>query len=351
VSELELLAAIGRDPNSVEPYSVYADWLAGMGDPRGELIALQLQAQRAPEDPRLRGAEERLFREHGEVLLGPCASLVKTRVLSIEWRYGFIKSVRFQGNDPGRHGRQKRVEYLASLLASPVARFIERIEIGDWWVAQDRVFDADLMALGAASKTLRSICIRPSGARDVAGRLFALERCFESHPQLVEIELGGESVSLPRQIHLPKLESLLLLEHRPSYETFASIFGNEWPALTRLLVSTSGAPYVADIRPLLVGARFPKLETLTFQSAVRATWPAVEAIARSPLVSRLKRLELLRCHLDDFGAQEISRRRDAFAHLDVLNLDGNDLTDEGVDAVRMLDCPVIVGSQRGLHYD
>jgi uncharacterized protein (TIGR02996 family) len=351
VNESEFLEAIRRDPEAVEPYSVYADWLADRGDPRGELIALQVEARRSPDDPRWRAAEERLFREHGEALLGPNAALVKARVLSLEWRLGFVKSARFTGGEPGRLGGQKRVEYLEALLVNPLSWFLERIEIGDWWVAQDRVFDAELIALRRAPKTLRTLIVRPWGARDVAGRLFALEACFAAHPQLVELELGGESVSLPRKIELPALESLLLQEHRPSYETFAAITANEWPSLARLSILSSGAPYAAELGGLFDGGRTPELALLTLHGAIRATWPVVEAIARSRLLRRLERLELTRCHLDDFGAQEISRRRDAFAHLDLLNLDGNDLTDEGVEAVRMLECPVIVGSQRGVHYD
>lgn len=33
--------------------SVLADWLVGRGDPRGELMQLQLQLELAPEEPRL----------------------------------------------------------------------------------------------------------------------------------------------------------------------------------------------------------------------------------------------------------------------------------------------------------
>src|SRR5688572_17110671 len=37
---LELEAVIAADPDAVEPYLVYADWLQARGDPRGELIVV-----------------------------------------------------------------------------------------------------------------------------------------------------------------------------------------------------------------------------------------------------------------------------------------------------------------------
>ena len=45
VVESRLLAAVLADPGSDAPRQVYADWLQERGDPRGELIELQLAPQ------------------------------------------------------------------------------------------------------------------------------------------------------------------------------------------------------------------------------------------------------------------------------------------------------------------
>jgi uncharacterized protein (TIGR02996 family) len=37
-----LLSAIAADPDAIENWLVYADWLTDRGDPRGELIVLEL---------------------------------------------------------------------------------------------------------------------------------------------------------------------------------------------------------------------------------------------------------------------------------------------------------------------
>jgi uncharacterized protein (TIGR02996 family) len=42
VSEDDHIAAVGRDPDLDAPRLAYADWLRTRGDPRGELIALQI---------------------------------------------------------------------------------------------------------------------------------------------------------------------------------------------------------------------------------------------------------------------------------------------------------------------
>lgn len=65
----ELLAAVYETPEADEPRQVYADWLQERGDPRGELIALQLARAASGEAPSLR--ERKLLGTHGKAWLGP----------------------------------------------------------------------------------------------------------------------------------------------------------------------------------------------------------------------------------------------------------------------------------------
>lgn len=359
MNEADLLEAIAREPGSVERYLVYADWLAQRGDPRGELIAVQAELSRAPGDRRLVMAEQDLLHEHRERLLGPCAVLAAHGVLAIDWRWGFIIRARFEGDyDPERHGtifgRLRRDELLEALLAQPAARMIERIEIGDWWVERDRMFDVESTVLARAPKTLRSLTIAPRGERGIGGRLLELEGLLSAQPQLAELELAGESVLLRPQFDPPRLERLVILEHRPSEETVASIVGKEWPSLASLAFVSSGHPYFiiqSEIGLVFSPERFPTLESLSLRGALHASWPVVAELAAAPILGQLRRLDLSRCHLDDFGAHALVRRAGAFAKLEQLNLDGNELTDDGVEAVRQLGCEVIIGSQRGIHYE
>ena len=68
--EAAYLAAIYADPDDVALRAVYADWLLERGDPRGELITLQLAraAGRTSEDAEVR--ERKLLEQHGRAWTG-----------------------------------------------------------------------------------------------------------------------------------------------------------------------------------------------------------------------------------------------------------------------------------------
>jgi uncharacterized protein (TIGR02996 family) len=69
-----LLAAIYAEPDDDAPRQVYADFLMKQGDPRGELIALQLARARGA-DPSDREVE--LLEAHGKKWLGPLATVLR----------------------------------------------------------------------------------------------------------------------------------------------------------------------------------------------------------------------------------------------------------------------------------
>ncbi|HTL33788.1 MAG TPA: TIGR02996 domain-containing protein [Kofleriaceae bacterium] len=83
--EAELLAAVYESPDDDAPRAVYADWLLERGEPRGELIALQLKRERSREDDR---RIHELESAHLATWLGPLAT-----VPGIELRRGFIGAV------------------------------------------------------------------------------------------------------------------------------------------------------------------------------------------------------------------------------------------------------------------
>lgn len=68
--------AIAEDPQAIEPYLVYADWLKQQGDPRGDLIGIQIaleQAQDEISEALYRRREETLLQMHSAALFGPAA--------------------------------------------------------------------------------------------------------------------------------------------------------------------------------------------------------------------------------------------------------------------------------------
>jgi uncharacterized protein (TIGR02996 family) len=88
-----LLHAIAESPEDDAPRLVYADWLEERGDPRHELIRVQLELARLDEgDDRrweLLARERRLLRAHGKHWAGPLRRFVKRYY----FRRGFVEGV------------------------------------------------------------------------------------------------------------------------------------------------------------------------------------------------------------------------------------------------------------------
>jgi len=73
--EAALLAAVRAAPADDGPRAIYSDWLQERGDPRGELIALQLATATAPRGDRTpeRERADALLAQHREHWIGPIA--------------------------------------------------------------------------------------------------------------------------------------------------------------------------------------------------------------------------------------------------------------------------------------
>jgi len=125
VTNPELEAAIEQDPDDEGAYLVYADWLQGQGDPRGELIVLHAAAQRDPADKKLAQAAERHLKKHADVLIGELGS---TRRVTLGWHLGFVRDARFAIGADGKPGTGD-LDALRALLAHPAGRFVQTIAI------------------------------------------------------------------------------------------------------------------------------------------------------------------------------------------------------------------------------
>jgi uncharacterized protein (TIGR02996 family) len=112
----ELLAAVYAALDSDEPRLIYADWLQERGDARGELIALQCQAQITPAQSR---RLKQLLDENGRAWLGPLEPVIaKTGVV---FRRGFLA---------GAHVMWKSEKNVAALGTHPSWCTVEAIELG-----------------------------------------------------------------------------------------------------------------------------------------------------------------------------------------------------------------------------
>lgn len=90
-----LEARIAEDLDALEPYLVYADWLQERGDPRGELITIQvlMETADATSMATLRQREIDLLRDHLAYLRGPLSPTAITY-----HRRGFVRQIDVIGN-------------------------------------------------------------------------------------------------------------------------------------------------------------------------------------------------------------------------------------------------------------
>ncbi len=121
---LELEDAIRAAPDDREAYLVAADWLQDRGVLQGEI---------AGEDDR----------ERAIALLPP--AMRGESPFTIEWRWGFVRGILLAGNEP---------RLLGELLASPIARFVQKLVVQD---ASSRVVEA-IFAAAENPRVLR--CLR-----------------------------------------------------------------------------------------------------------------------------------------------------------------------------------------------
>jgi uncharacterized protein (TIGR02996 family) len=183
-----LLEAIYADPDADAPRLVYADWLASLGNPRGEFIGLQLARQHgAPASDR----EQALLARHGDEWAGPLHAV--TSPLGRVFERGFLAAVSIE----------------ARLDA-------ERIAAPEW--ATLRSLDGhvpELLALRGRLDRLRTLYgfldLRRFVELRAAGRLEAVERyeCSLADPNLrFDTPLGLRSLLVRRAFDEQLIELL-----------------------------------------------------------------------------------------------------------------------------------------------
>jgi uncharacterized protein (TIGR02996 family) len=98
----ELLAEVYAEPSDLVRRQIYADFLLERGDPRGELIALQLADARGQLDRAGRTRIRALLREHQLAWLGPLAPVLVRA--GAELRNGFLTRARIRQGARGLAG-------------------------------------------------------------------------------------------------------------------------------------------------------------------------------------------------------------------------------------------------------
>jgi uncharacterized protein (TIGR02996 family) len=346
---LQLEAEIVKDPDNPEAYAVYGDWLQARGDPRGELISLQMQlADESDKDKikELKTAEKKLLEANVQHFFGephPGADKDKPKnektsdwqvknhgwpetgwnfgYLKTFWKNGFVYALVF---DPGYYydgeggelGSDHASELLSKILDHPSMRFVREIYCADIWADYDMgegpVLDEAVSAVVTApcTDTLELLDF-VGGDHDINGVSCAIEpTLFSRCPRLHTLRLYGGDVGLCK-IDWPEGRELSVYTGALSKAAVKEINKAKAPKLEvlDLLFGDSDGDYggdtdIDDTTQLLKGKLFPNLQKLGLRNAPFAD-ELVGRVAKSPLLGRIKELDLSLGTLSNAGAQAL----------------------------------------------
>jgi uncharacterized protein (TIGR02996 family) len=326
---LELEAAIAAEPDARGGYEVYADWLAQRGDPRGELIAVQLAREARPSDPRLAGREAELLTEHGGTWLrGLDQHAWPGPPIEVEWERGFIASARI----PTGYSSDDSAFTYRAFAELPCAALVREIVLGVACSSGGHGNpDDDISILEALRDqplpTLRSIELAIFDHQISWTHLgdVSIARLDEL-PRLETLAITAGRMTLGA-IDLPQLRQLSLVSGGQRAHVLHSIAAARWPSLEELTVyfgtdQYGGSCTLADVAPILAGHNLPNITSLGLCNSTFADELVVELVA-APILPRLKRLDLSAGTLGADGARTLLAHADKLEHLAAIALGDN----------------------------
>ena len=370
--------AILANPLDRDAYAVFADWLQEQGDPRGELISLQLHNKDK--------AAQKLIEHHAGYFLGPLAPFQtardtvggststngqthlrtpeqnaqwkKTSSQAFLWRNGYIYRVRLSHDDYALDADRKEgqvadetptAELLKLAFDHPSGRYITELNLmsnGD--PNEDDLQDLlDLVGKKAPS-TLRKIVIGDNVDQISWHHTGSLTKMWKGVPnlQILEIESGDFDVGA---MDAPNLERAIFVTGGLSKACGKHIATAKMPKVKHLEIyygtdNYGGTCTLKEVAPLLERTDLKNLTYLGLKNSEFAN-DIAKAVVGSKLVRQLKVLDLSLGTMTDEGAQALADGKAALKHLEVLDLTRNYLTKAGIKLVAGLCKKVITDRQ------
>lgn len=312
-----LEARLADDPSDDEAWAQYRTALEAEGDPRAELMAVDLELEAdGPSEERLARRRE-VFDRHRGALLGPFADLDQD--VELVFARGHVVSARV------KMGASPPADRIGPLLALPVARLLRELAI-------EASGTAALRAVGRA----RPIAVRRLEVGERPDRPMLANPGAVAYvlPRLRELVVVGT----PRSLDTRSLGRLSRLELRSTHlprEILAELMRTEWPELEAMVLWLGETEALArELAPLLSGAIAPKLAEIGICNTT-LTNHVCRALAKSPLAARLRRIDLSKGTMTDGGAAAIAAAAPALAQLESLDATENLLTELGEGYLRI----------------
>lgn len=376
-----LAKVIDADPDDAGAWAVYADWLQGQGDPRGELGIVQERLRAAPKDKALLAAEKKLLKDHAQTLIGDYVKYMTrdgkpdvpgvtakpdlapeyrsydSAVLPIRamWRSGFFAELRLghpdydwtpatakkRGGDDddgdggdGEGGDIDMPKLILDVLASPAARFVTSLRLGMPHSGEDgECTYATLwkkLAGHEALGRLRSLYIGDIAQSEMECswiNIGDISKLYKSLAKLRSLTLHGSEDLKLGAIDLPELRELTIITGGLDKKNVAAICAAKWPKLEKLELWLGQKSYGAtttlkDLAPILGGKPFPKLAHLGLRNCEFAD-ELGPALVTAKVVKQLESLDLSKGTMTDAGVQPMIDNTAVFAHLRRMDLSDN----------------------------
>ena len=352
-SNAQLEAAIAEDPDDVQRWLVYADWLQEAGDPRGELIALHAAKK---------GAKAKAHAAaHADALWGDAKFLTKPdpfagatwkgawkgakpepyESLSVALSYsklGCVESADFSGLDEAGHVAGA----VGALIEAPIGRFVRslRFMIDESFegASGQPNYGAVVGALAKARPTALQELTFDNGGYQLSWTFSGdLGPLWATTPHLRRLSINLGNIDLGKKIDLPKLQSLRLETGGLTAKSVKAIAAAHWPALEELVLFFGTERYgcnvtIKDIKALLAG-NFPKLKRLALCNSEKLQGKIAAELVRSPLVKQLETIDLSKGSMFD---DDLSTLVDSAATLKKATIDvsENYFSDDGERALK-----------------
>ncbi|MCX5741678.1 MAG: TIGR02996 domain-containing protein [Proteobacteria bacterium] len=335
--------AILAEPYDKTGWMVLADWLQDQGDPRGELIALQTANKAKP--------AAALLDKYKDYFLGPLAEHTKSYDGSdkdaFTWRYGYIFGVRLSHNHYANEAWKGSLkDVLTTLLDHPSGRFITEMTLLD----NNEPADDDLQDLidvlaKRAPKSIRKLVFGEEPDQISWYNIGDLGKLWKAVPNLRTLLIEAGSFSLGK-IDLPELRRAVFKTGGLSADDGKAIATAKWPNLEHLEIWYGDDNYGGDcsikqVQPLLDRTDLTNLQYLGLKNA-QFTDDICRALPKAKILAGISRLDLSDGIMTDEGAAALAAHKDAFAHLDEIDVSENYLSSAGTKLLKGL-CKKVTG--------
>ena len=343
-SNAELEAQCLEHPDDPAAWAVYADWLIAHGDVRGEIAALALAGKHG-DAKRLVGAQLREL----------CGTDDGT--FELEFRHGFAVratiSVDVDGSD-------LLEDVTRAFLASPMARFVERLRFGLAAHGNDNDWGPTLHAVATSPRAAHIRELRfdhyDYHQSEISWTPFGdFSGAWEKLPALEVLHVKSGAGGNLGTLDLPNLRTFIRESGGLARSEIHAIVSARWPRLEHLEIWFGSSMYgaeaeLSDLRPIFQARGLPVLRHLGIVNCELVD-SVIPELARSRILPQLHSLDLSKGVMARLATRYLVEHAAAFRHLAAIDLDANMLLDDELAQIRAVLDNVIPGKQREREYE